>query len=57
MEAYWDNFTGVESASVSGPLSKQAGDQAVALIKKCPQPWDKTCRCPAHLEYFHHTLD
>jgi hypothetical protein len=57
VEAYWDNFTGEESANVSGPLSKPEGDQAVERIQKCPQPWDKTCRCPAHLAYFRNSLD
>jgi len=29
-EAFRDNFTGVESATVSGPLSKKKGDRWVS---------------------------
>ena len=56
--ARWrDNFTGEETLSLSGPLSKQEGDDRVELIRKCSQPWDKKCRCDAHRAYFHDTLD
>jgi len=54
---WWDNFTGVETCNISGPLSKEEGDKRVALIRKCAEPWDKKCRCAAHLEYFNNTLD
>ncbi len=57
VESCWDNFTGVETISVSGPLSKDEGDEAVAVIRKCSWPWDKTCRCPAHLAHFGKSLD
>lgn len=57
VEGAWDNFTGVETTSASGPLSKPEGDAQVKLIQKCRQPWDKKCRCRAHLAYFHDTLD
>ena len=53
----WDNFTGVETTNVSGPLPNAEGDERVALIRQCPQPWDKKCRCAAHLAYFNNTLD
>jgi hypothetical protein len=53
----WDNFTGVETTSVSGPLPTAEGAQRVALIRQCSQPWDKTCRCAAHVAYFNNTLD
>jgi len=53
----WDDFTGEETRSVSGPLSKREGDERVALIQRCPEPWDKKCRCAAHLTYFNNTLD
>jgi hypothetical protein len=55
--ATWDNFTGEETVSESGPVSKPEGDERVDLIRKCPQPWDKKCRCAAHLAYFNNTLD
>ncbi len=55
---WWDNFTGgEETCKVSGPLSKEAGDERVALIRKCAEPWDKKCRCAAHRAYFNDTLD
>lgn len=57
VEGAWDNFTGVETTSASGPLPKSEGDAQVSLIQKCPQPWDKKCRCRAHRAYFHDTLD
>jgi hypothetical protein len=56
--ASWrDNFTGVESMQLSGPVGKEQGDQAVALIGRCPEPWDKKCRCEAHRLYFRDSLD
>ena len=54
---WWDNFTGVETVTVSGPLSKEQGDRRVALIRKCAEPWDKKCRCDAHRDCFNNTLD
>ncbi len=54
---WWDNFTGVETCKVSGPLSKEEGDKRVKLIRMCAEPWDKTCRCDAHRAYFNDTLD
>ena len=54
---WWDNFTGEETMSCSGPLPKQQGDERVELIQKCLQPWDKKCRCAAHRAYFNNTLD
>ena len=55
--SWWDNFTGDETMSLSGPLSKQEGDERVELIRQCSEPWDKKCRCEAHLAYFNGTLD
>jgi hypothetical protein len=52
-----DNFTGVESESISGPQSKQEGDKTIELIRQCLEPWDKKCRCKAHRRYFNDTLD
>ena len=56
--ASWrDNFTGVESLQLSGPVGKHQGDEAVKLIGRCPVPWDKKCRCEAHRLYFRDALD
>jgi len=56
--ASWrDNFTGIETMDVSGPLEEQTGMDRVDLIRKCSRPWDKKCRCPAHREYFNDMLD
>ena len=56
--AKWrDNFTGMESLDVAGPMAKPEGDESIALIKCCNRPWDKKCRCEAHRSYFNDTLD
>ncbi|RJP70044.1 MAG: hypothetical protein C4532_09860 [Candidatus Abyssobacteria bacterium SURF_17] len=55
--SWWDNFTGVETVNLSGPLSKQKGDERVSLIGQCSRSWDKKCRCEAHRAYFNNTLD
>ncbi len=54
---WWDNFTGVESASSSGPLSREQGDARINLIAKCDRSWDKHCRCESHLACFGNSLD
>ena len=55
--SWWDNFTGEETMSRSGPLSRAEGEDRIALIGKCSRPWDKKCRCEAHCAYFHGALD
>jgi hypothetical protein len=55
--SWWDNFTGVESMNLSGPIEQQEGDDRVALIRTCVCPWDKKCRCETHRRYFNDTLD
>lgn len=55
--SWWDNFTGVETMNLSGPIPEQEGNERIELIKKCSRPWDKKCRCEAHREYFNNTLD
>ncbi len=56
--AMWrDNFTGEETVHLSGPRSKAEGDAKVSLINGCDRPWDKKCRCEAHLAYFGNWLD
>ncbi len=55
--SWWDNFTGTETVSSSGPVARVEGDAQVALIRMCDRPWDKKCRCEAHLKYFGGSLD
>lgn len=56
--ASWrDGFTGVEALRMDGPVGKRQGDEAVKLIGRCPEPWDKKCRSEAHRLYFRDTLD
>lgn len=57
LEHVYDDFDGETSVSVEGPVNKEKGDRAVSLIRQCAEPWDKTCRCPAHLQYFNANLD
>lgn len=57
VEVYHDRFLGEENVSVQGPLPKAEGDAKVALIRQCSEPWNKKCRCPAHLSYFGRSLD
>ena len=57
VEVYHDRFLGDEEIFVKGPLSKSEGDAQVALIRECPEPWDKKCRCSAHQLYFEGSLD
>ena len=52
VEVYWDMFSGGESVSINGPIPKTKGDAAVELIRQCSTPWDKKCRCSAHVSYF-----
>lgn len=57
LSSYWDSFSGSESERLLGPIAKQEGDERVALIRQCPKPWSKRCRCDAHLKYFDGRLD
>ena len=52
-----DRFSGEESISVEGPVPKPVGDSKVHVIRRCPEPWEKKCRCEAHREYFRGWLD
>jgi len=52
-----ERFCGEDSVASSGPLSKAEGDAKIELIKRCPEPWNKRCRCEAHREYFGPFLD
>lgn len=53
----WDDFTGEETVNISGPMPEHQGNNRVALIRQCSEPWDKKCRCEAHRKYFNDTLD
>jgi hypothetical protein len=57
VEVYHDRFLGDEEVFVNGPISKPDGDAKVELIRQCSEPWDKKCRCKAHLSYFDGELD
>ena len=57
LEDYRDRFSGEDVVSVRDPIDKAKGDAKVALIRQCPKPWSKRCRCPAHREYFGSWLD
>ena len=57
LEIYHDRFLDESSVFIRGPLSKAEGDAKVELIRRCQEPWDKKCRCPAHKEYFRGQLD
>ncbi len=52
VEIFWDDFSGEESTSVEGPMSKVMGDEKVAMINRCSNPLNKRCRCAAHESYF-----
>jgi len=57
VEMFHDRFLGEEGSSVQGPVPKEEGDAQVALVMQCPEPWNKRCRCPAHMAYFRGQLD
>ena len=57
VEIFYDPFAGEETTRVEGPVSRATGDAAIGLIKRCPEPWNKKCRCEAHRSYFEGWLD
>ncbi len=57
VEIYYEPFLGDETVRYDGPIPRETGEAAVSLIKQCPEPWDKKCRCQAHLSYFRGALD
>ena len=57
VEVCHDQFLGDEDVAFRGPLTKKDGDKQINLIKQCATPWDKKCRCQAHLDYFGVWLD
>jgi hypothetical protein len=52
VKIYHDRFLGEDDVSINGPVSKPDGDAKVELIRQCPEPWNKKCRCEAHRSYF-----
>jgi len=56
-ERYVDYFDGGESSSLDGPISKDKGDEMLALMSECKTPTEKRCRCRAHQKYFGSGLD
>lgn len=57
VEVCYTPFLGDEVMSVKGPVPREKGDASVTLIKSCSEPWNKKCRCPAHITYFEGALD
>jgi hypothetical protein len=57
LEVYHDRFAGEPSVSVQGPITKKRAEEKIAIIRRCPKPNSKRCRCEAHLEYFGNCLD
>jgi len=52
VEVFMDRFLAGEGSATRGPLSRAKGDEFIALIRRCPDPSDKKCRCEAHRRYF-----
>lgn len=57
IEVYRDRFLDEGTSSLRGPIAREAGDAQLRLIRQCPEPWDKQCRCAAHRAYFEGALD
>jgi hypothetical protein len=57
VEVCCEPFLGEEEVACRGPVPAEEGEAAVSLIKQCAEPWDKKCRCPAHITYFKGALD
>lgn len=57
LSVYHDRFSGEDSVSVQGPLDPERAEAQIEIIRRCPDPGDKRCRCDAHMEYFGGSLD
>ncbi len=57
VEIYHDRFLGDDDVFFRGPMEKSEGDAKVESIRQCPEPWNKKCRCSAHVSYFGGALD
>ena len=52
VEVYHDRFCGEDTVSFRGPLTEAEGNAKVEIIRRCPDPQSKRCRCGAHQQYF-----
>lgn len=53
-----DRFCGEEVTVTDGKLLDAAdAERRLAVVARCPEPWNKRCRCEAHREYFGDALD
>ncbi len=57
IEVIHDRFLGEEDVSLRGPVSKSEAEAKIDLIRRCPEPGNKKCRCEAHRSYFGRWLD
>jgi hypothetical protein len=57
VEVCYEPFLGDEEVRCEGPVPRENGDAAVNLIRQCPEPWNKKCRCQAHITHFNGALD
>jgi len=57
VEVYHDRFSGEDSISIRGPIAREEGEAKIEIIRRCPKPGSKRCRCEAHREYFGNWLD
>lgn len=57
VEVVRDRFLGEETTGFRGPYSIEKAEEWIALIRECPEPWNKRCRCKAHVAYFGGMLD
>ena len=46
-----DNFLGREYTLGPGCLSRKEGDKLVELIRRCPNPVSKRCKCETHRKF------
>jgi hypothetical protein len=51
LELLRDRFLGEDESRFS-TLGHDEARRRIALVARCPDPSDKRCRCPAHVEYF-----
>ncbi|RPH97004.1 MAG: hypothetical protein EHM72_14070 [Calditrichaeota bacterium] len=57
LEICHDRFCGETTCNTQGPYSLAEVGSRISLIKQCSEPWDKKCRCEAHVRYFDGWLD
>ena len=57
VEVCYEPFLGDAEVKLRGPVPREKGDAAVRLISRCSEPWNKKCRCQAHVRYFDGRLD